>query len=115
MDEDTIDKLDKKIEKMENQKISQIFELKGEAYFRELEFNVTINSGKIFLDKIVSQEVPYLEQLKKTSGNLKPFNKIITIFGLIYYSIIMVLFFFVSINYFLKIGLRHLYQLHSFS
>ena len=34
--------IDKKIEKMENQKISQIFELKGEAYFRELEFNVTI-------------------------------------------------------------------------
>ena len=34
--------IDKKIEKMQNQKISQIFELKGEAYFRELEFNVTI-------------------------------------------------------------------------
>ena len=34
--------IDKKIEKMENQKISQIFELKGEAYFRELEFNVTV-------------------------------------------------------------------------
>ena len=61
---------------------------------------------QIFLDKIVSQEVPYLEQLKKTSGNLKPFNKIITIFGLIYFSIIMVLFFFVSINYFLKIIMK---------
>ena len=33
--------IDKIIEKMQNQKISQIFELKGEAYFRELEFNVT--------------------------------------------------------------------------
>ncbi len=38
--------IDKKIEKIENQKISQIFELKGEAYFRELEFNVTIQSLK---------------------------------------------------------------------
>ena len=36
--------IDKKIEKIENQKISQIFELKGEAYFRELEFNVTTQS-----------------------------------------------------------------------
>ena len=33
--------IDKIIEKMQNQKISQIFELKGEAYFRELEFNIT--------------------------------------------------------------------------
>ena len=38
--------IDKEIEKMQNQKISQIFELKGEAYFRELEFNVTIQSLK---------------------------------------------------------------------
>ena len=38
--------IDKKIEKIENQKISQIFELKGEAYFRELEFNITIQSLK---------------------------------------------------------------------
>ena len=38
--------IDKKIEKIENQKISQIFELKGETYFRELEFNVTIQSLK---------------------------------------------------------------------
>ena len=38
--------IDKKIEKIENQKISQIFELKGEAYFRELEFNVTVQSLK---------------------------------------------------------------------
>ena len=38
--------IDKKIEKIENQKISQIFEIKGEAYFRELEFNVTIQSLK---------------------------------------------------------------------
>ena len=36
--------IDKKIEKMQNQKISQIFEEKGEAYFRELESNVTIQS-----------------------------------------------------------------------
>ena len=36
--------IDRKIEKMQNQKISQIFELKGEAYFRELEFNVTVQS-----------------------------------------------------------------------
>ena len=34
--------IDKKIEKMENQKISQIFEQRGEAYFRDLEFNATI-------------------------------------------------------------------------
>ena len=38
--------IDKKIEKIENQKISQIFELKGEADFRELEFNITIQSLK---------------------------------------------------------------------
>ena len=38
--------IDKKIEKIENQKISQIFEIKGEKYFRELEFNVTIQSLK---------------------------------------------------------------------
>ena len=36
--------VDRKIETMQNQKISQIFEHKGEAYFRELEFNVTIQS-----------------------------------------------------------------------
>ena len=36
--------IDKRIEKMQNQKISQIFEDMGEAYFRELEFNVTIQS-----------------------------------------------------------------------
>ena len=36
--------IDKKIEKMQNQKINQIFLQKGEAYFRELEFNVTIQS-----------------------------------------------------------------------
>ena len=36
--------IDKKIEKMQNQRISQIFEQRGEAYFRELEFNVTIKS-----------------------------------------------------------------------
>ena len=40
LDRDLID-IDKIIEKMQNQKISQIFELKGEAYFRELEFNIT--------------------------------------------------------------------------
>ena len=45
--------IDKKIEKIENQKISQIFELKGEAYFRELEFNVTIQSLK-YNNKIIS-------------------------------------------------------------
>ena len=43
--------IDRKIEKMQNQKISQIFEHKGEAYFRELEFDVTIqflnNDNKI--------------------------------------------------------------------
>ena len=38
--------IDKEIEKMQNQKISKIFEKKGEAYFRELEFNVTIQSLK---------------------------------------------------------------------
>ena len=31
--------IDKKIEKMQNLKISEIFKIKGEAYFRELEFN----------------------------------------------------------------------------
>ena len=36
--------IDKKIEKMENSKISEIFETKGETYFRELEFNVTLQS-----------------------------------------------------------------------
>ena len=36
--------IDRKIEKIQNQNIKQIFELKGEAYFRELEFNVTIQS-----------------------------------------------------------------------
>ena len=36
--------IDKKIEKMQNLKISEIFETKGEAYFRELEFNVTLQS-----------------------------------------------------------------------
>ena len=36
--------IDKKIENMQNLKISEIFETKGEAYFRELEFNVTIQS-----------------------------------------------------------------------
>ena len=36
--------VDRKIETMQNQKISQIFEDKGETYFRELEFNVTIQS-----------------------------------------------------------------------
>tara|TARA_B100000963_G_scaffold204176_1_gene177823 strand:- start:1060 stop:1584 length:525 start_codon:yes stop_codon:yes gene_type:complete len=36
--------VDKKIEKMENLKISEIFETKGEMYFRELEFNVTLQS-----------------------------------------------------------------------
>ena len=36
--------VDKKIEKMQNLKISEIFETKGEAFFRELEFNVTLQS-----------------------------------------------------------------------
>ena len=36
--------IDKKIEKMQNLKISEIFKTKGEAYFRELEFNVTLQS-----------------------------------------------------------------------
>ena len=36
--------IDKKIEKKQNLKISEIFETKGEAYFRELEFNVTLQS-----------------------------------------------------------------------
>ena len=36
--------VDRKIETTQNQKISQIFEDKGETYFRELEFNVTIQS-----------------------------------------------------------------------
>ena len=34
--------IDKKIEKMQNLKINEIFEAKGETYFRELEFNVTL-------------------------------------------------------------------------
>ena len=42
----TLIDIDKKIEKMQNQRIGQIFELKGEAYFRELEFNVTVQSLK---------------------------------------------------------------------
>ena len=45
--------VDKKIEKMQNQKISQIFEQKGEAYFRELEFNATVQSLKD-TNKIIS-------------------------------------------------------------
>ena len=36
--------IDKKIEKIQNKKISQIFEEKGEAYFRKLEFDFTIQS-----------------------------------------------------------------------
>jgi len=36
--------IDKKIEKMQNLKISEIFKTKGEAYFRELELNVTLQS-----------------------------------------------------------------------
>jgi len=36
--------IDKKIEKMQNLKINEIFEAKGETYFRELEFNVTLQS-----------------------------------------------------------------------
>jgi len=36
--------VDKKIEKMQNQRISQIFEQKGEAYFRKIEFDVTVQS-----------------------------------------------------------------------
>ena len=36
--------IDKKIEKMQNLKISEIFKTKGEAFFRELEFNVTLQS-----------------------------------------------------------------------
>ena len=45
--------IDRKIEKIQNQEISQIFELKGEAYFRELEFNVTTQVIKNN-DKIIS-------------------------------------------------------------
>jgi len=45
--------IDKRIEKIQNQKISQIFELKGEAYFRDLEFNVTTKFLKDD-DKIIS-------------------------------------------------------------
>ena len=62
--------IDKKIEKMENQKISQIFELKGEAYFRELEFNVTIQylshhnkiislGGGAFINKEIRKMIKY--------------------------------------------------------
>ena len=36
--------VDKKIEKMQNKKISQIFEQQGEAHFRDLEFEVTKQS-----------------------------------------------------------------------
>ena len=36
--------IDKKIEKIQNKKISQIFEEKGEAYFRKLEFEFTMQS-----------------------------------------------------------------------
>ena len=36
--------MDKNIEKMQNKKISQIFEQQGEAHFRELEFEVTKKS-----------------------------------------------------------------------
>ncbi len=36
--------VDKKIEKMQNKKISQIFEQQGEAHFRKLEFEVTKQS-----------------------------------------------------------------------
>ena len=35
--------IDKKIEKMQNKKISQIFEQEGETFFRKLEFDVTIH------------------------------------------------------------------------
>ena len=45
--------IDKIIEKMQNQKISQIFELKGEAYFRKLEFNIT-NQLLSNNDKLIS-------------------------------------------------------------
>ena len=43
--------IDKKIEKMQNKKISQIFEQEGETFFRKLELDVTIhflkNNNKI--------------------------------------------------------------------
>ena len=45
--------IDRKIEKMENLKINQIFKIKGEAYFRELEFYMTNQSLKDH-DKIIS-------------------------------------------------------------
>ena len=45
--------VDKKIEKMQNQRISQIFEQKGEAYFRKIEFDVTVQSLKD-TNKIIS-------------------------------------------------------------
>ena len=45
--------IDKKIESIENQKINQIFKIKGETYFRELEFNITNQSLKDH-DKIIS-------------------------------------------------------------
>ena len=41
---DFVTSSDKRIEKMQNLKISEIFKTKGEAYFRELEFNVTLQS-----------------------------------------------------------------------
>ena len=46
--------IDKKIEKMQNLKISEIFETKGETYFRELEFNVTLQSLDDNDDNIIS-------------------------------------------------------------
>ena len=45
--------IDRKIEKMENLKINQIFKVKGETYFRELEFKMTNESLKDH-DKIIS-------------------------------------------------------------
>ena len=45
--------VDMKIEKMQNKKISQIFEQQGEAHFRELEFEVTKQSLNDN-DKIIS-------------------------------------------------------------
>jgi len=45
--------IDRKIEKMENLKINQIFKVKGETYFRELEFKMTNQSLKDH-DQIIS-------------------------------------------------------------